>query len=72
MLKSHKIHSQRCFYFFLIIHFWLHWVSIDACRLSLVVRSGDYSNYGLRALDCRLSNTSLVAPRHVESSGTKD
>ena len=30
--------------FILFIYFWLHWVFIAACRLSLVVASGGYSS----------------------------
>ena len=30
--------------FILFIYFWLHWVFVAACRLSLVVASGGYSS----------------------------
>ena len=31
------------FFFFFLIYFWMHWVFIAACGLSLVVASGGYS-----------------------------
>ena len=31
-------------YFIFIIYFWLHWVFVAACGLSLVAVSGDYSS----------------------------
>ena len=31
-------------FYFIIIIFWLHWVFVAACRLSLVVASGGYSS----------------------------
>ena len=32
------------FIYFIYIYFWLHWVFVAACRLSLVVASGGYSS----------------------------
>ena len=58
-----------------IIYFWLRWVFVAACRLSLVAASRGYSSLQcLEALESRLSSwwrTGLVAPRHVGSSRTR-
>ena len=43
-----------------LIYFWLHWVFIAACGLSLVVKSGDYS----LVVVCRLFT--VVASLFVE------
>ena len=32
------------YYYYLFIYFWLHWVFVAACGLSLVVASGGYSS----------------------------
>ena len=71
-------------YIFLFIYFWLRWVFVAACRLSLVAASRGYSSLwcmgfslrsllllpstGSRAQTQKLWRTGLVAPRHVGSS----
>ena len=43
-LWSLSVKTEGLILFFkLFIYFWLHWVSIDLCRLSLVAGSRDYS-----------------------------
>ena len=43
---QNKSHLLYCFFFFnfLLIYFWLHWVFVAACRLSLVAASWGYSS----------------------------
>ena len=46
ILLTYVINSTEhcnCYYFFKLIYFWLHWVFVAACGLSLVVASGGYS-----------------------------
>ena len=62
------------------IYFWLCWVFVAACGLSLVVASGATLRCGAQASHCggfsccrarALERTGLVAPRHVGSSRTR-
>ena len=61
---------------YLLLIFWLHWVFVAVCRLSLIVVPGLFSLPWLpllRHVDSRawaeyLWLTGLVAPRPVESS----
>ena len=46
---------HHLFSFFLSFYFWLHWVFIAACRLSLVAASGGFSCCGAQALGVRAS-----------------
>ena len=55
-------------YFLNFIYFWLHWVFIAACRLSLVVVSGGFSCCRARALGARAS---VVAAHGLSSCGTQ-
>ena len=52
------------FYFFKFIYFWLHWVFIAACGLSLVVASG-----GCSSLRC--ASFSLRGLLLLQSSGSR-
>ena len=49
MLYYNKTHGEIFFFLinlfiYLFIYFWLHWVFVAACRLSLVAASGGYSS----------------------------
>ena len=64
-----------------IIYFWLHWVFVAACGLSLVAASGGYSSLGyegfsLRCLPCcgapaLGAQASVVAARGLSSCGSR-
>ena len=44
---THKCHAIQLFFinlFILFIYFWLWWVFVAACRLSLIAASGGYSS----------------------------
>ena len=50
MCKTKRKRMRKFFFFFnklinLFIHFWLHWVFVAACGLSLVAASRDYSSW---------------------------
>ena len=63
-----------------MIFFWLHWVFIAACRLSLIVPSGDYSslqctNFSFGGFSCCGARVlgmwaSVVAARGLSSCST--
>ena len=67
------------FFFFLFIYFWLHWVFVAACELSLIAASGGYSLLWcvgfslqwlllLRSMGSKLSGSVAVA-RGLSSCG---
>ena len=70
------------------IYFWLHWVFVAACRLSLVAASGGFffdsvcgpltavaslaAEHGLQSSGQLSRRTGLAAPRQVGSSRVRD
>ena len=42
--------SNSFFFFNLFIYFWLHWVFVAVCELSLVAASGGHSSVAVRGL----------------------
>ena len=48
------VNRKERFFFFkdLFIYFWLYWVFIAACGLSLVVANRRYSSFGVKASHC--------------------
>ena len=66
----YKNHLGFFFFFFLkfylFIYFWLHWVFVATCRLSLVVASGNYSSLWCAGFSLRwLLLLRCTGSRHV-------
>ena len=72
---SYHCRSSFRFFFNFIYLFWLCWVFVAACKPFLFVVSGGCFSLGFVGFSfwwLILWSTGLVAPRHVESSRTRD
>ena len=56
------------FKFYLLIYFWLCWVTVAACRLSLVAASGGYSLVAMHGLIVVASLSAQHRLQHIWAS----